>query len=293
MDSRTSVHLEETEAEIGLGEYVRALWHRRRLVLGSTLVTAVLAGAIAWVIPKSYEVTVLVMPVSESPSGGQLGGLSSLASQFGGLASLAGISVGENSHKVESVAVLQSEALTEMFIRQNNLLPALFKSKWDPEAKAWKDSRPGKIPTPWKGYQLFKNIRQVNQNAKTGLVTLTVDWTSPEVAAAWANGLVKLTNEYLRDQAIRASERNIAYLNEEAAKTNIVEARQAIYTLLATELNRQMMARGSEQYGLKVIDAAVPPELPTFPKKTVWVLIGAALGLIFSSGFVLMRADFD
>ncbi len=55
--------------------------------------------------------------------------LSSLATQFGGLASLAGVSVSGDSRRSESVAVLQSEALTEQYIQANNLLPVLFREK--------------------------------------------------------------------------------------------------------------------------------------------------------------------
>jgi hypothetical protein len=47
----------------------------------------------------------------------------------------------------------------------------------------------------------------------------------------WANELVRMTNDYLRDQAIQESERNIAYLNDQASKTDAVGAKQAIYAL--------------------------------------------------------------
>jgi len=48
---------------------------------------------------------------------------------------------------------------------------------------------------------------------KTGLVTLSITWNDPNIAAKWANGLVRMANDYLRDQAIEESERNIAYLD--------------------------------------------------------------------------------
>jgi hypothetical protein len=44
----------------------------------------------------SYVASSIVVPVSNSSSGGALGGLGSLASQFGGLASLAGVAVPYN-----------------------------------------------------------------------------------------------------------------------------------------------------------------------------------------------------
>ena len=289
MDTRTDTGFEEEV--IGAADYLKALWARKWTVLAATLIGALAAGVTAWVVPKEYQASVVVLPVSDSGDGGQLGGLSSLASQFGGLASLAGISLGENTRKVEAVAVLQSEELTQTFVRDNNLLPVLFWRKWDTRRKTWKVSGSDEVPTLWKANELFKRIRQVTVNSKTGVLTIAITWRDPAVAAAWANGLVRLTNAYLRDKAIRESERNIAYLSGEAVKTSIVEAKQAIYTLLATEINQEMMARGSDEYALKVIDPAFVPERPTSPKKMLWILVGAALGFGIAAGVVLLRTD--
>ena len=221
-----------------------------------------------------------------------MGSLGGVASELGGIAALAGVSLGADTGKAEAVAVLQSESLTEGYIRQNGLLQILYRDDWDAARNAWKKLDPKKMPTVWKASRKFdKGIRKVVTAPKTGLVTLTITWTDPNLAAAWANGLVKMTNDELRDKAIRESERNIAYLNAEAAKSNVVEVRQAIYSIMKSEINRAMIARGSDEYAFKIVDPAVPPELASWPNKILWLLAGLALGFMLSVAVVFARAS--
>jgi uncharacterized protein involved in exopolysaccharide biosynthesis len=188
-----------------------------------------------------------------------------------------------DSKKFESLAVLQSEILTEKYIQDNNLLPIIFRDKWDDKQNKWKSSDPKKIPTLWDGNATFKKtIRSVSNDAKTGLATITITWTDPKLAAKWANDLIQRTNEYMRAKAIHDSEANLAYLNEQALKTNEVAIRQGIYSLIQGEINKVMMAKGSEEYALRVVDPAVAPEKRFSPQRTNWVLFGLLSGLMVS-----------
>jgi LPS O-antigen subunit length determinant protein (WzzB/FepE family) len=277
--------------EFNLNELLKILWGGRRLILWITVAFAIAAGIAAWLLPKRYDATILVAPVSNVSGGTQLGGLSSLVSQFGGLASLAGLSASGDSKRSESLAVLQSEALTEGYLQANNLLPVLYERDWDPQRMQWKEHDPKKIPTVWKANQYFKkNIRKVTTDSKSGLILLTIRWKNAATAAKWANDLVKTANDYLRNKAITESERNIAYLNNEAAKTNIVEARQAIYSIMQAEINKGMLARGNEEYAFKVLDPASVPEKPSSPHAAIIVLIGIVGGLLVAAFVVLVRS---
>jgi uncharacterized protein involved in exopolysaccharide biosynthesis len=269
--------------EISIRDLLNIVKKRGVLVMCFTLIGGLAAGIAAFIVPKQYEASIVLSPVS-STSGGLIG---SAASQLGGLAALAGISVGSDSKKSESVAFLQSNGLAIRYIQNNNLLPILYAKKWNVALKNWK--KPDDPPTVWKGAQyLKKDLRKVATDAKTGIVTLTIRWTDPALAAEWANGLVRMANDHLRNRAIEESERNISYLGAEAAKTNVVEARQAIYTVLQNELNKSMIARGSEEYAFKVVDAAVSPEKPASPIKILWVVVGMSAGLFISLGIIFL-----
>jgi len=279
--------------ELSFRELVSIIWRDRWVIVLITTLLTIGALVAALVSKKKYEASVIISVVSDE-AGSRFGGISSLMSQVGGLASLAGISVGGGSKKAEAIAVLQSEQLTEKYIAENELLPVLYPKLWDPQQKVWKVEDQEKAPTLWKANQLFKSrIRRVTEEAKGGLVTVSITWTDPKTAARWANGLVKLTNDLLRDKAIQESERNIRYLQEEVGKTDVVEARRAIYSILETELNKAMLARGNEEFALKVIDPAVAPEKPSSPKTLLWILGAFVGGLFLSLMFVFARVAWN
>lgn len=246
-------------------------------------VCTLLAGTLSWLRPKQYTATVILAATTNGEEGGHFGALASAASSLGGLASLAGLSSPAEELKWEAIAVLESQDLTQNFIRQNNLLPVLFAKDWDARHNTWHMKKPGdKPPTLWEANGYFKGkIRDVTVDNKTGLITLKITWRDAGQAAAWANGLVKMTNDFLRAKAIDKSERSIAYLNEEAAKTSMVEARQAIYTVLESQIDNAMLARGTEEYAFKVLDPAFPPEKPSSLSTLTWViLVGFASSLL-------------
>jgi len=260
--------------EISLAELLEVVRRWKWGILSFALVCTFAVGVVAWLMPKTYKAVIVISPVTDDARGAQLGGLGSLISEFGGLASLAGLSMRGDTKRAESLTVLQSEALTERYIEQNNLLPVLFESKWDAQKQAWKETDPSKIPTLWKANEYFKKkVRSITSDSKTGIVTLGIAWKDAEVAAKWANELVSITNDYLRRKAIDESQRNIAYLNQQAAKTDVVQAKQAIYAILQTEINREMLARGSDEYAFKILDPARPPERPSSPKPLLWIAI--------------------
>jgi uncharacterized protein involved in exopolysaccharide biosynthesis len=280
---------EVDEDQINFGEIFDILLSGKWQILAATIVFASMAALAAWLLPKSYRAGVLLSPVTSTGSS-QLGALGSIVSQIGGFASLAGLSAGGDSKKSESTAVLQSEALTEKYIVENNLLPVLFWQKWDAKAGKWKTGDPEWTATPWKANNLFKKqVRSVTSDAKTGLVTLTIKWRDPHTAAKWANDLVAITNDYLRSRAIEETDRNIAFLSDQALKNNVVEVRQSIYKIMESEISKGMVARGSREYAFKILDPAVAPEKPTSPDPPIWILAGAFTGLLLSSAVVLLR----
>jgi uncharacterized protein involved in exopolysaccharide biosynthesis len=234
------------DREISLGEVCAILWRSKWLLLGVSAGAALLAFGVAQLLPVKYDAVTLLSPVSSQDKSGKLGGaLSDVASSLGGLGGLLGMGSPGNEQKAESVATLQSELLTENFIKQNDLLPILYPKNWDSATKTWRIANPKNRPSLWKANAMFaKKIRGVTENSKTGLVTLTISWKDPVQAAAWANGLVKLTNEYLQKQSIDRSERNIQYLDSQAAKTSEVQLRQAIFDLMKNEIQSEMLSAG-------------------------------------------------
>lgn len=273
--------------EVSLKELLELLWRARFALLGVALLSGVFAYGAAKLITKRYSASVVLSPVIEEQS--RMGGVGAALAQLGGLASLAGLPSAANSQRAETVAVLTSFDILDRYIRRNNLLPILYPDRWDPVNRRWMTGV--HVPSMWEADQFFaSSVRDISDDAKTGMVTLTITWTDPVTAAKWANGLVALADEYLRGQVIRAAEGNIAYLDGEVRKTSVVDEQQGIYALRAAQVRRVMLARGSEEFALKVIDPAMVPARPAYPRPLIWTVVAFALGFVFSALLVCVRA---
>jgi hypothetical protein len=293
VDDSASAGIKTLNDEIRMRDVFDAIWRFRIGVLTCLILGACAGVTLSFLSDEKFQATIVVTTVSDEGLSSRLGGLGALASQYGGIASLAGISIGGNNKRDESLAVLQSEFLTEKYIKDHNLLPVLFPKHWDSSTGKWNISDKKRVPTLWKANRYFnRSIRKVTDEKRTGLVYLKIEWKDPVVAALWANDLVKLTNSYLRDKAIQESENSIAYLREQGAKADSVDARHAIYTVMENEINKAMLAREREEFALKIIDPAVPPERPSSFGPLGMGVFGLFAGLIVSMFWVAIRTKF-
>lgn len=282
------MHMQNPE-QISVKDVATVFCRHRWFILAFTIGATLAALVASFALPKHYSATVLVSPVSTS-AGGSGGAVGSMLSKFGGIASLVGLQSGSGSDKAADIATLKSQVLTRRYIQKNNLLPMLYAKKWNAKTGRWRSNNPAKIPTLWQANQDFKrHIRTVTEDRKTGLYRVTITWTDPVIAATWANGLVALTNHYLRKKAISEANNDIAYLNTQAATTSIVQVKEAIYKLMEQEIRDAMIANGQREYALKVIDPAFPPNRPSSPIPWLWAVIGFLSGLLISVGVVTFR----
>lgn len=272
-------HMENSD-HVDLVSVINLLWANVRFIALFVFLAVLFAGVYAFTTPKQFKADTLIAP-NDSNSASGTGGLASLAGALGGLASLTGVNLGTGGDKDVSIATLQSRALIENLIRDENLLPVLFADKWDENQKAWLD--PEHAPTLLDGFNVFqKKVLKVTEDKKTLLVTVEVEWTSPQLAAHWANELVRRTNLELQQKALRDSDHHVEYLQGQLQQTSLVDMRQSIYALLENELKNAMVAKGNDQYAFKVIDPAVVPEKKVWPKRAL-ILVASFLGGLFVS----------
>jgi uncharacterized protein involved in exopolysaccharide biosynthesis len=264
------------EDPIDWAGYWRVMVEQKKLIGIITAAATLIALVIAFVLPPVYRAEVLLAPVTEEKSEG----LGALASQFGDLAALAGVNLGTRKDKTaEYVAALKSRALSVSYIKEANLMPILFASKWSSEKKQWKDS--DNRPTEWDAFKLWdEDIRRVNFDRRAGLVTLMIEWTDPALAAKWANELVMQVNKQLRTEAVEEAQKSVAYLEKQLSLTSSVEVQQAIYRLIEAQTKKQMVASTREEYAFQTIDPAVPPQEKASPKRALIVITALMFGLV-------------
>lgn len=261
----------------------RATRAYRWLLLGF-VVSGVATGWLVYFLSTPvYVVSATLAPQTEDESSGVLAGL---GSQVGGLAALAGISLDNASQqKEEAIAILNSKSFAYAFFRERNLLPELFPEKWNNETKRWTTDAED-TPTMGDAWELFdRHVRDVHEDRKTGMVTLSIEWTDRVEAVEWTGELVSRLNEVMRRRAIEEAETSLTYLNRELDKSSSIDIRQAIYRLIETQIKKVMLANVRAEYSMRVIDPPVMPDADRFdrPKVVPAILLGGICGLLLGA----------
>ena len=265
------------DSEINLLALWRAAWSQKFLV--AAIAAVFLGAAIAWALLTApiYRAEVVIVEVRES---GTQGGLGALAGQLSGLASLAGMNINAGaSNSREHLAVLRSRQLIENFIVANHMLPELTKGAPEP-LSLWRAVR-----------SVQDRVVDIQDDARRGITTVSVEWTDPNLAAAWANKFVALANETIRAKAVSDAQRNIDYLSKRLAQTNSLEVQQLMYSLIESETKTLMLAYGRAEYAFAVVDPARVPEIRVSPRRTLMAGAGLALGLAIGVIAAVVRAS--
>ena len=211
-----------------------------------------------------YRAQVVVAEVSD----GNLSAASSFASQLGGLASLAGVNISTDAAGREAQAILKSRRLVREFIEHNDLTAKFAPERSDP-------------PSLWLAVNRFRDkVLNIREDTTEGVTTVSIDWTDPALAAAWANDFVARANELLRTRALEEATRSIEYLRKQIEHTNVVEVQRVMYNLIESESKTLMLANArAEEYAFRIVDPAVKPEMRASPRRKLIVLSGGVIGL--------------
>ena len=298
-------HLPEDD-EIDLAELWHAIWSGKLLIIAVTALFAISSVIYAINQPNIYRATTLLAPASEQ---GGAGGLSKMAGQFGGLASLAGINLGGGGTDKTGLAleILKSRLFLENFIAKHQLLvPLMAANNWDAnsntlaidneiynsETNTWlrEVKAPKKPePSPWEAFKAFQQVLSVSTDKESGMITLAIEYYSPEVATQWLVWLVDDINSTMREQDKLEAQNSIDYLSKKLQETQLADMQTVFYQLIEEQTKTIMLAEVSQEYVLKTIDPANAPEEKAKPKRALIVVLGTMLGGILSVLLVLIR----
>jgi hypothetical protein len=270
------------------------LRHHRWQLLAAGGLGILCAIAYFVVAERMYTVDLVAIPARHDQDfSAALGG----AQALGGIGSLLGLDAGRTEQVREGMALLKSRLLIEEFIRQKDLLPVLFAEKWDADNGAWIE--PENVPSLWDGYEEFSDsIYTVSESPSQGTINIKMTWRDPESAASWANEILTLANDKLRQRTIRQSEDSLSYLRSELENITTMGVRQSVYSLIESQIRLGMLAKTRPDYAFTVVDPAQPKDLEDydFPKLTILIPAGAvglpALYLIIVlTGIVFASAE--
>jgi|SRR5882762_4260209 len=268
--------------------FTATVWEGRWLILAYVLGFAILAAAYGLLATEWYTAEVVVTPAGVKST------RPGLSPQLEGLGLLTGLAADIGSARTaEPIGVLKSRDFARQFIDEHGLLHVLLADQWDARKGRWKESDPRRQPDIRDAIEYFdKGVLQVDEDKKTGLITVGVRWKDAAVAASWANMIVERLNDQMRSRSLADGEANVAYLQKVLADTDVFEVKSAISRVLETELQKVMVARGDKQFAFRVVDHADVPKRRSSPKRRVVVALGILAGGLAGLAAVFVRERF-
>jgi uncharacterized protein involved in exopolysaccharide biosynthesis len=300
-NNQQAVPTKYSDDEIDLRELIAVLWAEKRLIVAVTAFFAIASVVFALLQTNIYRAEAVLAPAdTEQSSGG-------LAAQFGGAAALLGVNVGNGAGNAISTALatLRSRQFLGRFIDENALLVPLFASSWDADSltsivdEDVYDVNTGEWllengpPTEHDAFRAMSSILSVSEpDRDTGIITVAITWPNPVEAAEWVNKLVCAINQEVRARDVREANNAITYLQQQLARTQLVDMQRVFYQLIESQTRITMLADVREEYVLRVIDPAVVPDRRIAPRRALICILGTMLGGILSLIIVFFRRFF-
>ena len=297
------------DGEIDLRELFGVLWAGRKKIIAITAVFAVASVVYALSVPNQYKATALLSPAQSSRGGLSGGGLSGAFGQLGGLASLAGVSIGggESSEAQVAQEIMKSWSFIEGFIKSNDLAVEVYAAEgwskssnslqinsdlYDESNSQWlvKNNETGELgpPSSWNLFKRFLEMLSVSEDKKSGLVSVSIEYYSPQIAKRWLDLYVAAINGHMQERKMAEVTRNITYLEAQIKKTNIAEMQEVFYTIIEEQIKSKMLAEASPDYAFVPVSPSMVPEEKSQPKRALICILGTLLGGMLSVLWVLV-----
>jgi uncharacterized protein involved in exopolysaccharide biosynthesis len=215
--------IEQTD-EINLLDYWRVIWKRRLLILLLFLISVVAAAGISLYMTPIFQAKATLMPVESSQGrfSSALGTLQSLPFVGGAVGGALGKTATD-----KLISLMNSRTVAEDVIKSLKLMPILFKDDWDRENNRWRTNRP---PTLQDTVTLLQKGMVKIADDRKGLISISVEYKNPELAANIANGYMDALQRFLSTSAISLAKRNRIFLEKQigVTKKDLKEAEESL-----------------------------------------------------------------
>ena len=288
---------------IDLKEFFGILWSGKSKIILITAIFAVGSVITALSVPNQYTATALLAPAQSDETG-----LSSALGQLSGLASFGGLNLGSQKAGESQIAqeIMKSWSFIETFISDNDLSIEVYAAEgwskssnelridqdvYDSESREWltEDSN-GNIapPSSWRLFKKFSGMLSVSEDKKSGLVSVSIEYYSPQMAKEWLDMYVASINEHMQSRQVIKVSNNIDYLEAQIDKTSIAEMREVFYTIIEEQTKNKMVAEASPDYAFVTVSPSMVPEKKSQPNRALICILGTLLGGMLSVLMVLM-----
>lgn len=296
---------------------VQAVRQRWRLTLGFPLLVAIITAGVSLIIPPTYSASIAFLP--------EAGAETRLPSGMSGLAGQLGITINRQ-------ASLSPQFYTSVMLNRILLEPVILSKYPDPRSSAQPNDSISLMPLLNVGGRnaadsLNNAIRKLRRRIafrienRTDIVYVGVEARYPTIAAAIANQLIELVNDFnATTRKSRAGKRR-EFLEERLAVRNerLREAENALQEFLEAnrlwqqspellfaegrlrrqvDIQQQVLITLMQEYEtagieevndtpvITIIEPAVPPPRRARPRRKLMVLVSFFLGTILAVGWV-------
>jgi hypothetical protein len=194
---------------------------------------------------------------------------------------------------------MKSWSYIEGFIADNNIAVEVYAAEgwnkssntlaidddiYDTTQQSWlvEDDDTGELrrPTSWELFEEFQEKLSVSEDKKSGLVSVSIEYYSPQIAKQWVDMYVESINRFMQQRQIDKVTRNINYLQEQIEKTAIAEMQEVFYTIIEEQTKNKMLAEASPDYVFVAVGPSMVPELKSQPKTLLGGMLSVLMVLI-------------
>lgn len=297
MDNHSSQSLaispsrQQDEDEINLLDLFLVLARNKKMIVGATLLAALLAVGISLLMPNIYTGTTRILPPQQNQSSA-----SALLSQLGGLAGMAGATLGLKNPNDMYVAMLKSRTITEKIARRFDLQNVYEQETMDETLK-----------------RLTEKEMSVSAGAD-GIIVLEMDDEDPKRAADMANAFIVELESLVKNFAISgaASQRMFFERQMKEAKDKLTDAelvldstpntslgyldavrnlkyQEAVYEILAKQFEMAKLDEAKDFPLIQVLDKAMTPEKKSRPSRSLIVILAVLVAMFAAIVWAFVR----
>lgn len=277
----------QPELEVDVFKYIAAVLDSWKLILGSAVLLASLVFGYCQTLPNVYETFARVSIVDpEDP-----GGIKPDERRASEVLTLVehGFVMGSGSDNYHQVmrARMHSRLFTHEFMSTHGVYQELYAEHWDAGSESW---IAGFEPNKAEAIKRFgEQIRIIEHNPETDIITLRMRWTDPKIAKQWTNQYITAFNNYIRNETLSEVERKRTYLYQELEQSDVVDIQKSIYRLIEAQTAIAMLANSKDQYVLEIIDPATLPFDRFSPAPKRYTVFGFVLGMMLMISAVIAR----
>jgi uncharacterized protein involved in exopolysaccharide biosynthesis len=288
--------VEGDDDEINLLDLFIILLKHKGMILSVVILAGIAAALISILMTDIYRSECTISPIAQEKISGSLAALGGLGAM---IASEVGI--GATGSLDQFDVVLKSRELTNIVVKQNNLMPVVFEKFWDVQTGGWKVRKPSvfqnaydalreilkpqsekrsavpKYQTLQDAYKEMQDMLQITADRKQNVVRISFEHKDPKMAQTILNSYVAGLSEFLRRQTVEETAAQRVHLTEQLAQTTDPLLKNRLYELIAKLIEKETLAKIQRYYSFNVIDPPFVPDRKFKPKRLLICILSVVV----------------